>query len=157
MMGGVIPINYHEFLMHSRSGHYVGVRIVSLDALMILDGMALPELLEYLLGLVCFDSDQYVSYYISQNLVNIATLNSGIVAEQDWLYREKSGGAGTGLGEAEESVLNTGTVNILKVWKTLKEGLAASPRISKLVEKTLEYDISSNEFLPAKQLFATTG
>lgn len=122
--------------MHSRAGNYTSVRVASIDALIILDGLAIPELLTYLLELVCVDIDPYISYYVSQILLNIATINSGIVAEEDWLFKEKNSG---GLAEAGDINLLSNEINVYKVWNDLKKGLAASKQISEAVAKTVEY------------------
>jgi hypothetical protein len=136
MLAGVLPVKHHDFLLHSRAGNYSSVRIVSIDALIILDGLAIPELLSYLLELICVDIDPYISYYVSQTLLNIATINSGIVAEQDWLYKEKNSG---GLADAGDINLLSNEINVYKVWNDLKTGLAASKEIGEAIAKTIEY------------------
>jgi hypothetical protein len=136
MLAGVLPVRHHDFLLHSRAGNYSTVRIVSIDALIILDGLAIPELLSYLLQMICSDVDPYIPYYVSQTLLNIATINSGIVAEQDWLYKEKNAG---GLADAGDINLLSNEINVYKVWNDLKTGLAASETISEAVSKTVEY------------------
>jgi hypothetical protein len=136
MLVGVLPVRHHDFILHSRAGNYTSVRVASIDALIILDGLAIPELLTYLLELVCVDIDPYISYYVSQILLNIATINSGIVAEEDWLFKEKNSG---GLAEAGDINLLSNEINVYKVWNDLKKGLAASKQISEAVAKTVEY------------------
>jgi hypothetical protein len=136
MLAGILPVRHHDFLLHSRAGNYSSVRIVSIDALIILDGLAIPELLSYLLEMICADSDPYVSYYVSQTLLNIANINSGIVAEQDWLYKEKYSG---GLADAGDVNLLSNEINVYKVWNDLKVGIDGSKMLSDAVARTIEY------------------
>ncbi|KAJ3221301.1 hypothetical protein HK099_003605, partial [Clydaea vesicula] len=138
MMSDVIPVDINLFLIHSRYGNFVEVRLVSFDALIMLDGLSNLDILKYFLKTINYDLDPYIQYYCSQLLFEISNANCGIVAEQDWQNKEKGG---TGISN-EDSLFGL-KLNFFKILMDLKTSLTINEDFTDL----LYIILNSNPFI----------
>ncbi|KAJ3093128.1 hypothetical protein HK102_007967 [Quaeritorhiza haematococci] len=77
MMAGLIPTDLNLYLAHSRYGHFLQVRLVSIDALFLLNGLTNEDVLRYVLNLVAYDPIPYVRYYVARSLAEVASIAFG--------------------------------------------------------------------------------
>ena len=76
MMAELIPVDLLLFLTHSRYGHYLHVRELAFDALILLDGIYNEPILEYLVDIIDSDPEPYIRYHVAKGLNEYASLAS---------------------------------------------------------------------------------
>ncbi|KAI8618332.1 hypothetical protein BC830DRAFT_1109358 [Chytriomyces sp. MP71] len=78
MLAGMLPLNLSTFLRYSSYGNYFTIRMVAIDALLLLDSLQTPDILEYLLMLIDRDPDSKISLYTAKELYNLVALTKSI-------------------------------------------------------------------------------
>lgn len=81
MMAGIIPKDSKPFMVHSRFGNFVNVRLVSFDALLLLGALDYDKTIEYLCKVVGEDPAPYVRFHVAQSLAEML----GILMAHDGL------------------------------------------------------------------------
>lgn len=99
-----------------------------------LDGLSVPDILEYLLWTCVHDAEMRV--YVSSILLNITLVVSGLVAEADWLFKERGSG---GLMDGDVSLLAR-DANLYAIWVGVKEGVSSLSGVQALVDEIKRSD-----------------
>ena len=134
MLQDFIATDLTLFLNHTRYGNFIDIRTLAFDALLLLDGLSIPAVLEYFLYTICNDQSTRIKHYVSQILLDTANATCGIVAEQDFNHKDR-GGSGlrlyTGILSRNE--------NVYSVWEDVKNLICNESRIEDLLVKCVEY------------------
>jgi len=78
MMAELIPINYKIFLPYTRYGTCLFIRIVAIDAIIILNGLFIDSICKYIFYLLRDDPSPYFRFHIIKSLVAYISLLGGI-------------------------------------------------------------------------------
>ncbi|KAI8818584.1 uncharacterized protein EV422DRAFT_498747 [Fimicolochytrium jonesii] len=137
MLAGLIPVDVGLFLQHARQGHFLGVRLMGIDGLFLLKGLAYSQVARFLLAVVADDPVPYVRYHAAKALAEYVEV---LVAEGKAVTPEN--GAGDPLSNGAGANINE--FDILR-WQ-----IAAQPDTARIVwelmnsAKTLEHRIRVN-------------
>lgn len=82
----MMPINIPLFLHYTRYGHYIGIRKIAIDALILLDGLKSEAITLYLANLILYDPDAIIQYSTARSIFNFVllcfnSLNAGYYPE----------------------------------------------------------------------------
>ncbi|KAI9008581.1 hypothetical protein DFJ74DRAFT_360250 [Hyaloraphidium curvatum] len=72
MLGGIYPVDFHPFLNWTSYGHFVGLRMAAFDALLLLGGLSVPSVSNYLLLTIACDSVPFVRYHVARSMAYYA-------------------------------------------------------------------------------------
>jgi len=78
MMAELIPVNYKIFLPYTRYGTCLFIRVVAIDALIILNGLFIDSICKYIFYLLRDDPSPYFRFHIAKSLVAYISLLGGI-------------------------------------------------------------------------------
>ncbi|KAI1321818.1 hypothetical protein EDD11_000094 [Mortierella claussenii] len=71
MIAGIIPRDLKTFMMHSRFGNFINVRLASFDSLLLLGALDNFKASEYLCNVIEQDPSPYVRFHLAQGLAEI--------------------------------------------------------------------------------------
>lgn len=72
MLAGLYPLDFRPFLTMSRYGNSLGLRCMALDGLILLGGLALPTVSDYILLTISRDAVPYIRYHVARSLAYYA-------------------------------------------------------------------------------------
>ncbi|KAI8597334.1 hypothetical protein EDD21DRAFT_327148, partial [Dissophora ornata] len=96
MVAGIVPKDLKIFVMHSRFGNFVNVRLTSFDSLLLLGALDNFKASEYLCNVIEEDPSPYVRFHVAQSLaeyMGVLIAHKGLVgqSEQESLLIEENG------------------------------------------------------------------
>ncbi|KAG0354057.1 hypothetical protein BGZ54_001872, partial [Gamsiella multidivaricata] len=71
MMAGIIPLDLKTFMMHSRFGNFVNVRLTSFDSLLLLGALDNFKATEYLCSVIEQDPSPCVRFHLAQSMAEV--------------------------------------------------------------------------------------
>lgn len=71
MMAGIIPKDLTPFMIHSRFGNFINVRLASFDALLLLGALDDVQTTKYLCSVIGDDPVPYVRFHVAQSLAEV--------------------------------------------------------------------------------------
>jgi len=71
MLAGIIPRDLKPFMMHSRFGNFLNVRLTSLDSLLLLGALDHYKASEYLCNVIEQDPSPYVRFHLAQGMTEL--------------------------------------------------------------------------------------
>ncbi|KNC99010.1 uncharacterized protein SPPG_05960 [Spizellomyces punctatus DAOM BR117] len=137
MLATLIPVDMPLFLQHARYGNFLYVRIIAIDALLVLGGLSIPEIAQWLLRLVADDPAPYIRYHVAKALTEFIGVITG---ETKGSITSTPGNAGVLLNSG---VLANGHGNRQNVWEHMRFNLSQRQDIA----KTVWHLMNSNETL----------
>ncbi|KAI9090462.1 hypothetical protein DFS34DRAFT_637443 [Phlyctochytrium arcticum] len=69
MIAGLLPVDLALFLQHARYGNFEHVRIIALEALIVLDGLGSPDITSWMLSVIRDDPAPYVRYHVAKGIL----------------------------------------------------------------------------------------
>ncbi|TPX68903.1 hypothetical protein SpCBS45565_g02812 [Spizellomyces sp. 'palustris'] len=137
MLATLIPVDMPLFLQHARYGNFLYVRIIAIDALVVLGGLSIPEIAEWLLRLVADDAAPYIRYHVAKALAEFIGVITG---ETKGSIVSTPGNNGVLLNSG---VLTNGHGNRQNIWDYMRFKLSQRQDIA----KTVWHLMNSNEAL----------
>jgi hypothetical protein len=72
MLAGIYPMDLYPFLRMSRCGNFLELRLAALDALIVLGGLSITSISDYILLVVARDPVPYVRFHVARSLAYFA-------------------------------------------------------------------------------------
>ncbi|KAJ3178561.1 hypothetical protein HDU85_005168 [Gaertneriomyces sp. JEL0708] len=135
MMVGMVPVNLVLFIQHARYGNFIHVRLIAIDALLMLDTLMSPTVAQFILNLVAEDPVPYVRYHVAK-----------AIAELVFVMDEESRAAGSSGSESALSAWDALRYHLSNrqdiardIWRMMNSGTTVEHRVRINLLRFCEY------------------